>query len=84
MCSGSGGSMLKTALEKECDAFVTGDIKHDVWISANNNNLTLFDCGHFHTENLVLEHLKDVIEANFPFIETIIAETSVDPVKYIV
>lgn len=84
VCSGSGGSMLNTAVEKECDAFVTGDIKHDVWISANNNNISLFDCGHFHTENIVLEHLNDVLEANFPFIETIVAETSVDPVKYIV
>jgi len=83
ICSGSGGSMLHEAMEKDCHALITGDIKHDVWISADNHNFNLFDCGHFHTENLVLEHLRDVLEANFPFIETIIAESSSDPVEYI-
>ncbi len=83
ICSGSGGSMLYDAMKKDCHALITGDVKHDVWISAGNNNFNLFDCGHFHTENLVLEHLRDVLEANFPFIETIIAESSFDPVEYI-
>lgn len=83
-CSGSGGSMLDEVIEKECDAFITGDIKHDVWISANDKYLILFDCGHFHTENIVLEHLKNVLDANFPFIETKIAESSADPVKYLI
>ena len=84
VCSGSGGSMLDLAIAKGCDTLITGDIKHDVWISANNQNFTLFDCGHFNTENLVLEHLKNVLEANFPFIETTIAKTSTDPVNYII
>lgn len=82
-CSGSGGSMLSEAMAKGCDTLITGDVKHDVWISAINNNMNIFDCGHFHTENIVLEHIKNVLDANFPFIETVIAETSEDPVKYI-
>ena len=61
-CSGSGGSMLGLALEKNCDALITGDVKHDVWIEANNRNITLLDCGHFHTENPVLWELRRVIE----------------------
>lgn len=82
-CSGSGGSMLGLAIEKGCDAYITGDVKHDVWIDANDSHISLFDCGHFHTENLVLEELRYVLEEKFPQLEVIIAESSQDPVKYI-
>ncbi len=83
VCSGSGGSMLELAVEKGCDALVTGDVKHDVWIEANNRRLALFDCGHFHTENLVLTELRRVLEEKFPQLDVEIAERSVDPCKYI-
>lgn len=82
-CSGSGGSMLGEAIDRDCDSYITGDVKHDVWIEANNRGISLFDCCHFHTENLVLEELRCVLEERFPQLEVIIAESSADPVKYI-
>lgn len=83
ICSGSGGSMLDLAIEKGCDALVTGDIKHDVWISANSSRTALFDCGHFYTENLVLPELRRILEEKFPLLDVEIAESSVDPCCYI-
>ena len=82
-CSGSGGSMLDLAISKKCDAFITGDVKHDVWIDANNRHITLFDCGHFSTENIVLDEIRCVIEEKFPQLEVIVGETSLDPVVYL-
>lgn len=83
-CSGSGGSMLSLALEKNCDALITGDVKHDVWIdSINNGKITVFDCGHFHTENIVLEELRCVLEEKFPYLDVEISENSTDPCEYI-
>ena len=82
-CSGSGGSMLKLAMAKGCDALVTGDVKHDVWIDANNSEIALFDCGHFHTENIVLTELRRALEEKFPQLDVEIAESSVDPCLYI-
>ncbi len=81
-CSGSGGSMLREAVSRGCDAYITGDVKHDVWVDANNSDIALFDCGHFHTENIVLSELRYVLEQHFPQIEVVIAESSVDPVVY--
>lgn len=81
-CSGSGGSMLDIALSKNCDAYITGDIKHDVWIDANNYSLVLYDCGHFHTENIVLTELRRVLEKKFPQIDIEISDYSADPVIY--
>ena len=82
-CSGSGGSMLGLALAKGCDGYITGDVKHDVWIDANNFGISLFDCGHFHTENIFLTELRKVLEEKFPYLDIEIAENSVDPVFYI-
>lgn len=83
ICSGSGGSLLGLAREKDCDALITGDIKHDVWIEANNRYITVFDCGHFHTENIVLWELRRVLEEKFPLLDIEIAENSVVPFEYI-
>ena len=86
-CSGSGGSMLALADEKECDALITGDVKHDVWISAENGgkkrNVCIFDCGHFHTENIVLWELRRVLEEKYPQLDIEIAERSSDPCQYV-
>lgn len=82
ICSGSGGSLVRLAEEKGCDAMITGDVKHDVWINANNLHFTIFDCGHFHTENLVLWELRRVLEEKFPLLDVEIAEMSVDPCIY--
>ena len=82
ICSGSGGSLADLAMSKNCDALVTGDVKHDVWISANNSFFTIFDCGHFYTENLVLWELRRVLEEKFPQLDVEISENSVDPTVY--
>lgn len=82
-CSGSGGSMLGLAAEKGCDALITGDVKHDVWIDANNMDIAVLDCGHFHTENLVLWELRRVLEERFPRLDIEIAESSADPCEYV-
>lgn len=81
-CSGSGGSMLELAKQKNCDALITGDVKHDVWIDANANDIVVFDCGHFHTENPVLLELRRALEERFPQLDVEISERSLDPVIY--
>ena len=82
-CSGSGGSMLGIALDKKCDALITGDVKHDVWIEAGNTGISVLDCGHFHTENIVLPELRRVLEEKFPQLDIEISECSVDPCEYV-
>lgn len=82
ICSGSGGSLWKLAKAKGCDALITGDVKHDVWIDANNSKFTVIDCGHFHTENIVLWELRRVLEEKFPMVDVEISESSVDPCEY--
>ena len=75
--------MLGLAREKGCDALITGDVKHDVWVDAYNYDIALLDCGHFHTENIVLEELRRVLEEKFPLLDVEIAESSTDPCEYV-
>ena len=75
--------MLQISIAKNCDALVTGDVKHDVWIDAENLGVTVFDCGHFHTENIVLPELRRVLEERFPQLDVEIAERSTDPCQYL-
>lgn len=82
ICSGSGGSLWKLAKAKGCDALITGDVKHDIWIDANNSKFTIIDCGHFHTENLVSWELRRALEEKFPMLDIEIAESTTDPCEY--
>lgn len=82
ICSGSGGSLWKLAKAKGCDALITGDVKHDVWVDVNNSKFTIIDCGHFHTENIVLWELRRVLEEKFPMLDIEIAEATTDPCMY--
>ncbi|MDE7105156.1 MAG: Nif3-like dinuclear metal center hexameric protein [Ruminococcus sp.] len=87
VCSGSGGSLIELAMQKNCDTMITGDVKHDVWIDADNHSFMLFDCGHFNTENMVLWELRRILEEKFPLLDIEIAECStspfIDPDKYL-
>lgn len=82
VCSGSGGSFLSEVLAKGCDGYITGDVKHDVFIDAYNAGLTVFDAGHFYTEDIFCGYILDMLNNNFPQAETAIAESSRDVVEW--
>ncbi len=82
VCSGSGGSFLNDVLAKGCDAFITGDVKHDVFIDAYNSNIVIYDAGHFHTENIFCEYMKNDLSSHFPEAEVSIAESNFDVLDY--
>lgn len=82
VCSGSGGSFLSEVLAKGCDGFVTGDVKHDVFIDAYNAGLTVIDAGHYYTENIFCEYMLSVLKEKFPEAEICIAENACDVVEW--
>ena len=82
VCSGSGGSFWRDALAKGCDALITGDVKHDIFIDANNSGLCVFDAGHFHTENIFCEYMKSELHEQFRDVEFLVAKNNKDIVSY--
>ena len=65
VCSGSGGGYIEDAISGGFDALVTADIKHNVFISAINSGISLFDGGHYNTENVVVKPLCEKLNKQF-------------------
>ena len=63
---GSCGSMLHDAVAAGCDAFVTADVKYDVFLEAKELGINLLDAGHFATEDIITQPLADMLKAAFP------------------
>lgn len=61
VCGGSGSDLLKEAVSRQADAFVTADIKYHAFHDANKKIL-LIDAGHYETEINILPELKFRLE----------------------
>lgn len=77
--TGSGGGYLDEIIESGADAFITGDVKHDVFITAQNRGFCVVDAGHFYTENIFCSLMADRLKATDA--EVFVAESSTDPTK---
>lgn len=82
VCSGSGGSFLPFAINKGIDAYITGDIKHDVFIDAYNNGVCLMDAGHYYTENIFFDFIKNKLTNKYPLLDIHIADSNKDITAY--
>jgi dinuclear metal center YbgI/SA1388 family protein len=71
VCSGSGGDFVYEAIKGGFDALVTADVKHHQFLDAVENNISLFDGGHFNTEDIVIEPLKELLSKEFLCVEFI-------------
>lgn len=69
VCSGSGGDFLEDAIKGDFDALITADVKHNVFLDALNAGISLFDAGHYHTENVVVKPLCGILKAEFKDME---------------
>lgn len=78
---GACASMLEEAAAMDCDAMITGDVKHDRWYAARNLDIALFDCGHYHTEQIAVQILKERLQTSLPEVE-VICDSYGDPVCY--
>lgn len=65
VCCGSGGDLLAIAKNAGADTFVTGDVKHNVFVEAKHMGINLIDAGHFHTEDIIIDSLCESLTAEF-------------------
>lgn len=65
LCSGSGGGYVFDTAVSGCDALITADVKHNIFIDSERLGISVFDAGHFNTEDVVTEPLKDLLSEKF-------------------
>jgi len=80
---GAGGSSLETAFNKDCDTYVTSDIKYDQFLLASELKINLIDAGHYCTEHPIVYTIKDWLETKFNYIDVIISDSNADIIDYI-
>lgn len=79
---GSCGSYLEKVYNLGCDAFVTADVKHDVFLTARELGITIVDAGHFSTENPVCNALESYLKQHFPSLGVQIASSNRAPEEF--
>ncbi len=65
ICTGSGTHLLNAVIAQKADLFITGDVKYHQAVHARRHDLALADVGHFHSEQLSVEILKEIFQKLF-------------------
>lgn len=83
LCSGSGADLIYEAAAAGCEAFVTGESKHNLLLDAEQMQLTLVEAGHFATEDPVIKPLLQKIQKQFPELCCIKSKAMHSPAQFI-
>lgn len=70
---GSGKSAVGPAIEKGADVLVTGDIGHHDGLDAWEQGLAVIDAGHYGTEYIFMEDMKEFLEKRLEGVEIMTA-----------
>lgn len=82
VCGGAGIFLLRTALAKGADAFVTADVKYHEFFDADEK-LLLADIGHYESEVFTKDLLYEHLNQKFPNIALYLTRVSTNPISYL-
>ncbi|MCX8057476.1 MAG: Nif3-like dinuclear metal center hexameric protein [Ignavibacteria bacterium] len=57
VCGGSGSDLIPKAINENCDAFVSSDIKYHTFLDYGDS-IALIDAGHYYTELPIIDELE--------------------------
>ena len=85
LCCGAGidRDVMQFARDNHIDAVISGDIKHNFWIEAENCGIALIDAGHFGTEKAAAHRLAKLVTEALSSIPVFSAECEKDPCEYV-
>jgi putative NIF3 family GTP cyclohydrolase 1 type 2 len=81
--SGNSTSQWADVLRRGCDAFITGDVKHHLFLDAAQRGVTLIDAGHFPTEHIAVPPLAAHLRQALPDIKVLESEAGEDPALWL-
>ena len=81
LCGGSGSFLLKKAIGKKADIFISGDFKYHQFFDAENQIL-IADVGHFESEQYTKDLFYDILTKKFPNFALHFSEVNTNPVNY--
>lgn len=82
LCGGSGQFLLGAALASSAQVFITSDFKYHQYFDAEGR-ITVFDVGHFESEQFTIQLIADFIEKKFPKFAVLKTKVKTNPIQYI-
>lgn len=73
LCSGAGGSEMHNVMETGAQAYLTGELRHDEWITAGQMGITVLAAGHYDTEKWFADLLCGYLQEAFPQMNMVIS-----------
>jgi len=88
ICSGSGASVMRSAVRAGAHVLVTGDVKYHEARDAEELGIALIDAGHFHTEIIMAAAVRTrllnmLTDAGFDECQAIACTVETDPFQYL-
>lgn len=83
MCSGAGGSEFMKAVELGADVFITGEAHHHNYLESIHEGVSLVVAGHFETEDVVINPLKEKLSKEFEDVEFIKSSVLDSPLYFV-
>jgi dinuclear metal center YbgI/SA1388 family protein len=80
---GSGASGIRSAISRNCDAYLTGDVKyHDFFLA--ESKMLICDIGHFESEQFVTQQLFEIFSQKFTTFAISKSIEKTNPVNYFI
>ncbi len=81
VCGGSGSFLIRDALAKKADVFLTADLKYHDFFEADHD-IVLVDIGHYESEQFTKELIAAILVKKFPTFAVLMTENSTNAVHY--
>ncbi len=81
LCGGSGGFLLRDAIESRAEVFISADFKYHDYFEANDE-ITIIDIGHHESEKFTTDLLHELISGNFTKFAAYCTKRDTNPLIY--
>ena len=81
VCGGAGSFLIKTALSKGADMYISADIKYHEFFDAEGR-MVIADIGHYESEQFTVDLLHDLLVEKFPTFAVLKTSVNTNPVQY--
>lgn len=82
LCGGAGDFLLKNAIAKNADAFITGEMHYHTYFG-HEQEIQIAVTGHYQSELCVVEIFRALLEENFKSLKIVTTTTDINPIKYL-
>lgn len=80
-CGGSGSFLLRHAIARKADVYITGDFKYHEFFDADNQ-IIIADIGHYESEQYTINLLANILTKKFPNFAVQLTGENTNPINY--